>query len=157
MNEELNICWTLWYHSINDNEWGKKSYKKIFEINNIFDMKILFSIIKKNNLQNGMFFFMKNNIFPTWEDPSNRLGGCMSFKIDSDKILDEWNKLIYYLINNKLIDDINKITGLSISPKKEFNIIKIWLANDNNNFIINEIEPYYVSKNFRYKKHELIS
>ena len=34
MKYPLNTKWILWYHSINDNNWGNNSYNKIFDINN---------------------------------------------------------------------------------------------------------------------------
>ena len=70
---------------------------------------------------------MKKNIFPNWEDPLNRQGGCLSFKVPSKDIMKEWNQLLLYFINNNILSDKNnEVNGISISPKKEFNIIKIW-------------------------------
>ena len=79
----LKNKWTLWYHSINNKEWDNKSYVKVIEIKTLLDYKLLDNIFKINHLQNGMFFLMINDIFPTWEDPKNRLGGCISFKYDN--------------------------------------------------------------------------
>ena len=30
---------------------------------------------------------MKEDIFPNWEDPNNRLGGCLSFKVYAKNIV----------------------------------------------------------------------
>ena len=79
--------------------------------------------------QPKMFFLMKNGIFPNWEDPSNRLGGCLSFKVSSTNVIKEWSDIFLKCILEELLKDGNdKINGLSISPKKEFNIIKIWFS-----------------------------
>ena len=39
--DQLKDKWILWYHSINDNRWGKESYQSIFEINNLFDYQYI--------------------------------------------------------------------------------------------------------------------
>ena len=78
---KLQTSWILWNHKLNDNNWKNNSYKNIFEINNLYDYKFLENIMTLQNLQNTMFFLMRKDIFPTWEDPDNRDGGCLSFKI----------------------------------------------------------------------------
>jgi hypothetical protein len=103
---------------------------------------------------------MRDCIFPTWEDPENRLGGCLSFKVLSKDILDSWNKLFLYLISENITSEENlyeEINGISIAPKKEFNIIKIWLKNDNSKYktLIKNIIPYFNLNDSLYKKHEL--
>ena len=107
-----------------------------------------------------MFFIMREDIFPTWEDPDNRLGGCVSFKVVSDNILEAWNKLFLYLISENITNEENlytEINGISIAPKKEFNIIKIWLKNDNFRYktLIKNIEPHFHLEDSLYRKHEL--
>ena len=34
------------------------------------------------SIDNCMFFLMKGDIQPRWEDPQNRRGGCFSYKIN---------------------------------------------------------------------------
>jgi len=155
---KLKNKWTLWYHSINNKEWTNDSYVKVIELRTLLDYKLLENIFRINHLQNGMFFIMKNEIFPTWEDPNNRLGGCISFKYDNN-ILKEFLKLLLLCITNNLSteENINEINGLSISPKKEFNIVKIWTKNydKNHNEIVKEYEPFIKLDKCIYKKHEL--
>lgn len=129
--EKYNIKneWDLWFHSIKDTRWVKDSYKKIYTIKNYLDFKVLDDVFKQNHYQNGMFFVMKSGIFPNWEDPENRLGGCLSFKVKSCNVIDCWNKLLINCISEDSMEDFNgKINGISISPKKEFNIIKVWFS-----------------------------
>jgi len=159
MNDyKLKNKWTLWYHSINNKEWTNDSYVKVIELRTLLDYKLLENIFRINHLQNGMFFIMKNDIFPTWEDPNNRLGGCISFKYDNN-ILKEFLKLLLLCITNNLStkENINEINGLSIAPKKEFNIVKIWTKNYDKNYneIVKEYEPFVKYDKCIYKKHEL--
>ena len=82
-NFKIESKWCLWYHSITDNSWKKDSYKKIININNLLDYHFLKNNFERQHLQNGMFFIMRDCIFPTWEDPENRLGGSISLNLYS--------------------------------------------------------------------------
>ena len=159
-NFPIQSKWSLWYHSITDNKWTKDSYKKIMNINNLLDYQFLKTNFEQQHLQNGMFFIMRDDIFPTWEDPDNRLGGCVSFKVYSKDIIEAWNKLFLNLISENITietDCWEEINGISIAPKKEFNIIKLWLRNDTEKYksLIKEIDPYFNLNDSLYKKHEL--
>lgn len=159
-NYQLNTKWSLWYHSINDNNWNNKSYKNLYNINNLFDLKIINDSIMKNHLQNGMFFIMKEDIFPTWEDPDNREGCCISFKIYNSVLIEQWNLILNSVITQDILKDINNedlLNGISISPKKEFNIIKIWLRYNNKEYkeFFKQYEPYFLYEKSLLKKHEL--
>tara|TARA_B110000902_G_C14113830_1_gene515413 strand:- start:277 stop:771 length:495 start_codon:yes stop_codon:yes gene_type:complete len=161
MNEySLNTKWILWFHSINDTQWNKKSYKNLFEINNLYDLKSVNDTITKLHLQNGMFFIMRDDIFPTWEDPDNRNGCCISFKIPGNVLYDEWNFIINRILTEDILKDkdfYEQINGISISPKKEFNICKLWLRDHNENYtdFIREYEPHFTKEKSLIKKHEL--
>ena len=148
---ELNTSWILWYHSIKDSNWTKSSYKKIYELNNLYDYSILEEIIKKNHLQNGMFFLMRNGIFPNWEDPDNSEGCCISFKIPGTKIKDEFLKILLYCLTEDILkdpDNFEELNGFSIAPKKEFNIAKLWMRNKQKKYtnLMKEIEPCLLEK-----------
>ena len=157
MNEyNLKNKWVLWYHSLKNKSWDNKSYIKVIEIKSLYDYKLLEEIMRINHLQNGMFFLMKNDIFPTWEDPKNRMGGCISFKYDNN-ILNEWLKILLVCITEDLSEYNNEINGLSISPKKEFNIVKVWIKDDKKDYriLIKEYEPFMKLDKCIYKKHDL--
>ena len=155
---KLNNKWVLWFHSLNNPNWDNKSYIKVIEIKTLLDYKLLDDVLRINHLQNGMFFLMKNDIFPTWEDPKNRLGGCISFKYDNN-ILKEWLKTLLLCVTNNLLKkkDVDEINGLSIAPKKEFNIVKIWIKDDTKDHkkLVREYEPFIKLDKCIYKKHEL--
>ena len=75
-----------------------------------------------------MFFLMKDDILPLWEDEKNINGGCWSYKIPKKDSYSSWIEIAIdvcgeYLISN---ENSNIINGISISPKKNFCIIKIW-------------------------------
>ena len=152
-NYKIKNNWSLWYHSIKDNNWDKKSYKKLLIFRNFFDYRLIVDSFEQNYYQNGMFFVMKDDIFPNWEDPKNRLGGCLSFKISSDNIIDSWNYLLLNILNSSFLKENNEmINGISIAPKKEFNIIKIWLKEKKYKYSDDFLEnKYFKLENSLYK------
>ena len=107
MDYNLKDKWILWYHSITDNSWTKSSYKELSKVENFFDYQHIKEIFKQDHYQNGMFFYMKENIFPNWEDPDNRSGGCISFKVPSRDIIEEWNDLLLRCISNNILNENN--------------------------------------------------
>ena len=155
---KLNTNWCLWYHSINDNSWTNNSYKLIYTIRNLYDIKLINDTILTHHLQNGMFFIMRENIFPTWEDPENREGCCISFKVPGSSLKKQWDFILNRLLTEDIMKDqqmYTKINGLSISPKKEFNIVKLWLRENNENYteFIKEYPPFFVKDKSIHKKH----
>tara|TARA_B110001469_G_C9629315_1_gene314566 strand:+ start:1655 stop:2146 length:492 start_codon:yes stop_codon:yes gene_type:complete len=132
----LNSKWTLWYHKSNDTQWNLESYNKLATISSIEDFSIVYNNLKPIHIQNSMLFFMRENINPMWEAPENKLGGCFSFKIYRNDIFEAWNELSILLIGENILknkNDFSCVNGISISPKKTFSIIKIWLKDNNNN------------------------
>lgn len=132
----LNDKWVLWFHDPNDTNWDFSSYINIYDINSIETFWDVFNNINKSNVENGMFFIMREGIKPLWEDEKNKEGGCWSFKILKKNIFDSWLDVCVNCVNETLvknIDDASIITGISISPKKSFCIIKIWNNNKNKN------------------------
>jgi hypothetical protein len=157
---ELNTSWILWYHSIKDATWTKSSYKKCFTFSNIYDYSLFVDSIEQNHLQNGMFFLMRDGIFPTWEDPDNSEGCCISFKIPGQTIKEEFCKVLLYLLTEDILhnpDTSEEINGFSIAPKKEFNILKIWMRNKQTKYtdLLEEIEPCLLEKDCLIKNNSV--
>ena len=127
-------------------------------ISNLYDLKVLNDTMNNISLQNGMFFIMKEDIFPTWEYPENREGCSISFKVPASLLKNSWDLLVTKTLTGDILknkDKYNEINGISISPKKEFNILKIWLRNSDKNYetFINEYPPYFIKSKSVFKKH----
>ena len=143
----LKQDWILWNHGLHDKSWSNDSYREIFSIQYLFDVKTILDNLSVESLKNGMFFFMKTGIFPTWEDHHNRNGFNISYKVPLNHLENSWNAILFKV----LTDDDHNINGISISPKKEFNIIKLWVnKNDRNIF---NLDRYINSKNGRIKRN----
>jgi hypothetical protein len=126
-NYELKYNWVLWFHKVNDSNWTLSSYSKVFEIKTYFD--VLFIIKEIENISSGMFFLMKEGINPIYEDTHNINGGYWSMRISKKESFDFWQKMIFYMCLDKLtINETyeEKINGISISPKINNCIFKIW-------------------------------
>jgi hypothetical protein len=126
-NFELKSKWVLWYHSTDNNDWSMESYKKVFEIKTYYDL--LYIMKNLNNVASGMFFVMRDGIKPIYEDPKNMSGGYWSIRLMKRDSYDYFKKIVYYIVNENLMkknEHNDKINGLSISPKINNCIFKIW-------------------------------
>ena len=160
----LNSKWILWYHNPSDKNWNLDSYIKVVELNSVEDFCKLKNSWKGNlpSLTEGMFFLMRilndKIIFPQWEDRHNREGGYWSIKIDKGQSEEIWFDLLMLIIGenitNGIYDSLN-INGISISPKKQFCILKVW--NNNNKYSDKKLLSSYFDKyhhSFLYTSHE---
>jgi len=164
-NHNTNTKWIVWYHNPSDKNWNLSSYKDIIEVSCLED----FCVLKNSwnlclpNINEGMFFLMrqnkdKTNIYPQWEDRNNRDGGYWSYKVDKNFCEEAWNVLFMKAIGESLtkeLEDMNLITGISISPKKSFSILKIWNNDCNKNSIdILSDFKYFDKKQVIYSNHK---
>ena len=123
--------WVLWAHLPHDTDWSIKSYKKIMTICNAEDILGLYAQLPEVLVKNCMLFLMREDINPIWEDPKNRNGGCFSYKISNKNVYNVWKDLSYILSGETISNDPKfgqSVMGITISPKKAFCIIKIWMT-----------------------------
>ena len=128
----LSDKWVLWAHLPHDTDWTLSSYKKIMEISKVEEMLSLYSAIPEKLVKNCMLFLMRKTINPTWEDPANRDGGCFSFKVINKNVHSVWQRLSYLLVGETLMTTtklLKQINGITVSPKRSFCIVKVWLSN----------------------------
>jgi len=123
---KLRCPWTLWYHNPEDKRWDIDSYVKVMELTTPAEFWALFSKLTPDSLCRGMFFLMRDDIRPTWEDPRNMHGGCWSYKIAMSKVPDIWQDMAVQLVTDNLCTRRGLLSGISISPKRGFCVVKIW-------------------------------
>jgi len=129
----LDDCWTLYFHDPDDPLWTVNSYKQIGNISTVDEF------IHANNTftdmwSKGMFFLMREHIQPLWEDPYNKNGGCFSYKVNKPDVPAVWFRLASLALGNNLGKSAEKdlqdsICGVSISPKRSYCIMRIWIGN----------------------------
>ena len=154
----LNDSWTLWAHMPHDAEWGLSSYKKIIDFNTVEEAIVLTESIPHNVIRNCMLFLMRKGIDPMWEHATNRCGGSFSYKVCNKNIPVTWRDLTYKLVGETMVlnQSIQRaINGITISPKKNFCVIKIWMANCNSQDAktIGDVADGIVSQGCLFKKH----
>jgi hypothetical protein len=155
----LNGKWDLYYHLPHDKNWELSGYTIIMDSIDTAEKVILLNeYINENVVKNCMLFVMRTGITPMWEDSRNRNGGCFSYKVANKQVHEIWKNLFSLLCGETLCieEKYNKhINGITISPKKNFCIIKIWmdtsLYQDPN--IIVQI-PNLLKQGCLFKKHE---
>ena len=127
----LHDRWTLWAHFPHDTDWSEKSYKKIGTVDSVEAVITLCDTLPEKMVKNCMLFFMRDGVHPTWEDPKNRGGGCFSYKVNNKSVDSVWKSLSYILVGETLSSNhqlVRSVNGITISPKKNFCIVKIWLS-----------------------------
>ena len=127
ISQKFEWRWTVWFHEVENSDYSLKSYTKLYTIETIKDLCVFINTIE--NFTSGMFFLMKENILPMWETEDNKNGGMWTFKLTKKNANNIWNQLIAKCCGMTLtndLEDMNMITGLSISPKISNCIIKIW-------------------------------
>jgi len=127
---KLSDTWILWAHLPQNPSWTEESYIPIMKIEYVEEMLALTHTLSETLIVKCMLFLMKENIMPMWEDVHNKNGGCFSYKLTSH-INNYWRDVSYSITGKTLtkMEDFNKdITGISISPKKNFCILKLWMG-----------------------------
>jgi len=164
MDVLLSNNYKFWYHSITDKDYSLKSYinlskdlkdQKIRTINELWQ---IYKKIDNGNFKAGMFFLMRDEIMPTWEDKNNVNGGYWSLRIIKDGINEIWKKISAAFVGNLLMknpENMSYITGISLSPKIDFCTIKIW-NNDNSKNDRNLLNDFdFLDKNsILYRSHK---
>lgn len=129
----LNDRWTLYFHDPNDEKWDIQSYKEIGSMSTV--QEFINAAASFHDLwSKGMFFLMREHIRPMWEDDNNKDGGCFSYKIMKPEVPEAWFQLCAKCLGETILDpkiravDFEKVCGVSISPKKNYCILRIWVS-----------------------------
>jgi len=128
----LKTKWVLWAHLPHDTDWSINSYKSIMVSEYVEEMLVIMNMLPDKLVRNCMLFLMREGVQPTWEDAANRSGGCFSYKFPNKNVPEVFTELCYAaagetLTNVPAFNDA--VTGITISPKKNFCIIKVWMRN----------------------------
>lgn len=128
---KLKYNWILWHHSPFNKNWSINSFDKLYKIDTVNNFWYLINNWDEclPQVEQSMYFIMKQDILPLWEDKLNRNGGCWSIRIEKKIVRGVWNELCMSLVGGYITTneiDYSLINGISISPKKTFCVIKIW-------------------------------
>lgn len=124
---EFSSRWILWYHDPEVKGYELKDYIKVADFTNVQQFWSVIDIIPKEAWECGMFFFMKNDCPPQWDAPQMEKGGTWSKKIDAQQAHTSFIDLMVHCLSDELLNESKgTLAGISISPKGQFHIIKIW-------------------------------
>jgi hypothetical protein len=121
--------WTLYFHSPDETKWTLNTFIGLGAMKTWRDFWTIMDELQLEYLSNGMFFLMRDPFPPLWESHHHIRGGCYSFRCQKAEAPDIYINHIIAVMMNVLTDSTNQINGLSISPKRGFNIIKAWNNN----------------------------
>jgi hypothetical protein len=126
----LDDVWCLFHHDAYDSNWTYESYVRIATMSSAEDFWHVQACLGPY-LTHNMFFVMREHSFPCWDDASNIDGGCVSVRVHVDDVQSYWEQLCAALLCETLAekeDDANAINGISVSPKHQWCVFKVWLA-----------------------------
>lgn len=132
MDTPLSGRWVLWFHKIDDDDFTQANFDQHFtrvdEFATVGDFVRTFHLIQ--DFTSGMFYLMREGVQPIWEDPAHSNGGFWSYRIPKAKVNSSWFEYCAAMIGNTFTrnaGDMYKITGMSLSPKINNCIIKVWI------------------------------
>jgi len=129
---ELSKSYNFYYHAPENNDYSLESYNEILSFNSLEEFWVLDKFVRKDMVENGMFFIMVDPILPIWEDKNNINGGCISWKVDRKNSYKYWIDCVGHFLTQNLGRYTSKVNGISISPKKNSSIIKLWFVEEIN-------------------------
>lgn len=148
-NVLLKDDWSFWYHSSSNPDWSKQSYVYITNTNSANIFWGLFKKLENSHYDKGIFFFMRKDIFPDWSTPENKNGGFISIKIECDDIVKISKIWIEHMISECILtDNAVRVHGISISPKNEHYILKLWTNNKTKTSKLNDDLPLALHSKF---------
>jgi hypothetical protein len=122
--------WTLYFHSPEETKWSLNTFISLGSMKTWRDFWTIIELLKDDTINDGMFFMMRDPSPPLWENHQNIRGGCYSFRCQKkDATTIYLNYIIASMLGIICDDSSNVINGISISPKRGFNIIKVWNTN----------------------------
>jgi hypothetical protein len=122
--------WTLYFHSPEETKWTLNTFVTMGSMKTWRDFWTTMELIGNDAFSDGMIFVMRDPIPPLWENHQNIRGGYYSFRCQKRDAAECYiNYMITAMISALTQQGSNQINGISISPKRGFNIIKVWNQN----------------------------
>ena len=119
--------WTLYFHSPEESKWTLTTFTSLGSMKTWKDFWSIMDSLGSEAFNEGMFFIMRDPIPPLWENHQNIRGGYYSFRCQKRDASDSYINHIIAAMTTQLTKNVtNQINGISISPKRGFNIVKVW-------------------------------
>jgi hypothetical protein len=127
----LHDVWTWYFHDPDDADWTFPSYQRLADSASMSDFWTVQTAVEPF-LTRGMFFVMRESVYPCWDDEANMRGGCLSMKVLKDELPAFWAHMVQHVLGESIVrtGESDIVNGLSVSPKRFFSIVKLWLRDD---------------------------
>lgn len=151
---KLHTKWVLWVHDNNSKDWSVESYKNITTLSTVESFWRIFRNFHALGIKYRHIYLMREGITPTWEDENNRNGGICTVKIkmiDAKRIITE---LAMRVFGETFVEDMDDITGISISPKNMWAILRVWnrdAKNDLSKMLPKDLDSELKDLSIKYK------
>ena len=112
----LNDVWTIYFHDPADSSWTLDSYRRLGDIATVAEFWQMQETIAPS-VTTGMFFAMREHVFPCWDDKSNIEGGCVSIKVSMRSVSAAWELLFKRAVGETMMADAGQwdmLNGISI-------------------------------------------
>jgi hypothetical protein len=154
----LHDKWTLYHHFPSDNNWTLSGYNVLVtDIDSVEKVIDINTHLTDNIVKYSMLFYMRSHVSPLWEDPQNINGGCFSYKVINKYVIEVWRHLMFLVSGESLFlspEENLYVNGITISPKKNFCIVKIWMKTNDLQDPSKITTIDYLTKNgVMFKKH----
>jgi hypothetical protein len=137
----LNDVWSFYFHDPEDNRWTMDSYKRLGDVASVQDLRDVMGATSLH-AHSSMFFAMREHVFPCWDDANNIDGGCVSIKVPMEVAKDTWETVVKRALGETLVVDDGEwamLNGVSISPKRGFCIVKLWMADTSEKWMTHSV------------------
>lgn len=120
--------WTLYFRHPGETKWTLNTFLSLGTVTTWGEFWALMDALGNESCGESMYYMMNDPFPPLWESHQNIRGGYYSFRCGKREAADAYhNYLIGAMLGSLSTDpNTNRITGISISPKRGFNIVKIW-------------------------------
>lgn len=98
----LQDTWTLYFHEPSNADWTMSSYVRLEQLSSVEGFWQVHEGVRPY-LSRGMFFLMREHVFPCWDDPGNIDGGCISIKVLKEDLETFWEEAVSGMLGERLV------------------------------------------------------
>jgi len=119
--------WTLYFHSPEETKWTLQTFMKLGTFTTWEQFWSLMEVLQTECFMEGLFFLMRDSFLPLWEHHHHIRGGCYSIRSQKRDTTDGFvTYMVAAMLGVCATHPDNKINGVTVCPKRGFNIIKLW-------------------------------
>ena len=126
----LNDTWRVYAHHPSNADWTHKSYTPVGIVASVGDFWTVWNSCVAC-VDRTMLFFMREHVFPSWDDPACIEGAIASVIVDAGQATAVFRDIVQRALGETLVAGAaawTDINGVSIGPKNGFCVVKVWLA-----------------------------